>query len=209
MDKLKELLGDLFTSEIEAKIGDKKFILDDGSFIPKHRLDEVIGQKKTAEEMNTKYEDDLKVLKRKAEGNEGLTAKIDEQQTANKVAKENAEKEALTLRKTYAVSVGLLDAGVSDPDARSLLSKAIDIDAIELDADGKPVGFAEKIAPLKEKKVFQGMFGETKIVGQDHVGGITPTPLSKLESKLIEAQKAGKLVEVIALKRQIVEEQNK
>jgi hypothetical protein len=208
MDKLKELLGDLY-EQVIAKLGTTKILIDDGTLIPKYRLDEVLGEKKAALEQVKKSEEDLKVLKEKASGNDSLTAQITELQRANKAAKEEFELNQLKSKKSTAVLVALMDAGVGDPAARDLLSKGIDINKVELDEAGKPKGFETVLKPIKENKAFAGMFGTSRIIGQEHIAGESPNPISALETKLAEAQKSGKLIEVVSLRQRIAEESAK
>jgi hypothetical protein len=205
MDKLKELLGDLWTDAIAAKLGAAKVIIDDGTFIPKHRLDEVIGEKKAALELVKKHEEDLKVLKEKAVGNEALTAQITDLQRVNKATKEEYEAKRLADSKSLAVNVALMNAGVGDPAARELLAKSIDLGKLELDEAGKPKGFDAIIAPIKGNKAFAGMFGTKVIAGQEHATGDNPTPTTALEAQLADAIKNRKLPEIVALRRQIAE----
>jgi hypothetical protein len=205
MDKLKELLGDLYTEAIATKLGSAKVIVDDGTWIPKSRLDEVIGEKKAALELVKKHEDDLKVLKEKAAGNDSLTAQITDLQRVNKATKEEYEAKRLADAKSLAVNVALMNAGVGDPAARDLLAKSIDLAKLELDEQGKPKGFESIIAPIKGNKAFAGMFGTTVVVGQEHVHGDNPIPTTALEAQLAEAMKNRKLPEIVALRRQIAE----
>src|SRR5690606_16778046 len=81
-----------------------------------------------------------------------------------------AEREA-ELKKAFAVKENLLNAGVSDPDARDLLSKKFDLKTIEVLEDGKIKGFDDMIKPIKDNKSFSGFFGQEVIAGQEHAQG--------------------------------------
>lgn len=203
--ELKEILGEELFNQVSAKIGDKKLIIDDGGLIPAFRFNEVNNEKKSLKEQISKYDADIKALKDAAAGNESLTIQIATLQKENKAAKEQYEAGLVRSQKSLAVLEGLLNAGVTDPAARDLLAKTFDVDAVVLEADGKPKGWNEMIKPLKENKSFSAMFGEVKITGQTHATGNNPTPSNKLEQLLAEAQKRGNLAEVIAVKRQIFE----
>ena len=216
MEELKKLLGDALYGQIVEKLGGKELfmhdkgqavIIDDGKMIPKYRLDEVLEQKKALQVLVDQGVNDLKTLKKDNEGNAKLTEQIESLQKANKDAKVAAEQAELQLRKTFAVKESLMKAGVSDPEAVDLLSLKFNMSEVELFANGKIKGFDEMLKPIKENKVFSPMFGETKIAGQTHGMGGSPTPASELSTKLEEAQKKGNLVEVVALKRQIFEAQ--
>lgn len=176
---LKELLGDLYTEAIAAKVGDKKLVVDDGTRIPKHRLDEVIAERDTFKAQAAKAETDLKDLKKAAAGNEELTTKITELQASNKTIKEDADKALLNGRKALAVKEALMNEGVGDVDARDLLAGKFDINAIELDASGKVKGFADLVKPVKENKTLGTLFTKKTIGGPGHNESQLPdTPLS-------------------------------
>ena len=199
-EKLKEILGDLFTSEVEAKLGefgkhtaylwnkdDEK--QKDKEPIPKHRVNEMIetskakaealeGQITTFENQAKDYDKQLKELKKAAEGNGDLVKQIETLQKSNKDQKDSfdLEKEALAkkevaLKKAFTLKEHLLDAGVGDVTARELLSKNFDIDKIEVGDDGKIKGFDDLLKPIKENKAFEGFFGTVESKGQFHKQG--------------------------------------
>lgn len=171
MNKLKELLGEELYNAFVAKVGDTKVIIDDGTFIPKHRLDEVITEKKTLSEQIKSYETDLSGLKEKAKGNEELTATIAKLQTEKEQAKAEADKQMVLTRKGFALKEALLNAGVVSDKARNLLSKEFDIEKLELEENGTVKGFDALLKPIKEDKTFSSMFGVAKITGQTHTQG--------------------------------------
>ena len=78
MKDLKEILGEMY-EPVLAKLGTTKILIDDGTFVPNHRLSEVIADKKLAMEQVKKYEEDLKVLKELGRLIEGVP-QIQEQQ---------------------------------------------------------------------------------------------------------------------------------
>lgn len=216
MEDLKKLVGDVLYGQLVEKLGDKQIflfdkgqtvIIDDGKMIPKHRLDEVIEQKKNLQALVDQSEKDLKSLKKAAEGNTELTGQIESLQKAAKDAKIAADQAELQIKRSFAVKEALMNAGVVDPEARDLLSLKFDASKIELDDKGKVKGFDEMVKPIKENKTFSGMFGETKIAGQQHGQGGSPTPGYELSTQLEAAIKDGRTLEVIALKRQIAEKQ--
>jgi hypothetical protein len=218
--ELKEIFGeelanqlttstDATVKQIVAKLGEKKLLIDDGKLVPQYRVKELTDEITAHKVQLKKNEDDLKELKEKAGGNAGLTEQISALQKANKQAKDEFDAAQAKAKKSTAVLVALMDGGVSDPTARDVLSKTFDIDKVELGADGKPIGFDALLKPLKENLAFKAMFGTVKMVGQEHNLGGGGEPVSELEVQLAAAQKSGKLVEVVALKRQIAEAQRK
>lgn len=219
MEAVKTLLGDALFAQVVEKLGTKelflhekgqKVMIDDGQLIPKHRLDEVIGQKKELQGLVEKSDKDLKELQKLAKGNAELTDKIETLQESSKQAKAESEKREAVLQKQFAVKESLMNAGVGDPEARDLLALRFDPQKVELDDKGRVKGFDEMVKPIKENKAFSGMFGETRFVGQEHGSGGSPsTAIATLEGQIAEAQKAGRLQDVVKLRMKITEEQNK
>lgn len=214
--EIKELLGedlatrigasqDALVKEVVVKLTGQKLIFDDGKLVPQYRVKEQADLIEAQKIQLKKNEDDLKDLKDKAAGNVTLTAQIGDLQRVNKAAKEEFETNQLKAKKSFALKEALMNAGVGDPEARNLLSLKFDIDKLELDEAGAPKGFLDQLKPIKDNKAFAGMFGSTVIVGQVHADGTSPAPLSLLESQLDAAIKAGRTIEVIAIKRQIAE----
>ena len=218
MEDVKKLLGDDLFTQVAAKLGTKelflhekgqKVLIDDGQLIPKYRLDEVIQQRKELQALVDQGEKDLKELKAAAEKYPALKQQIETLQETTKAAKAEAEKRETDVRKSFALKESLMNAGVSDPEARDLLALKFDVTKVELDDKGHVKGFDEMLKPIKENKTLAAMFGERRFVGPEHGQGESPTPLNELESRLVEAQKSGKLQDVVALKMQIAEEKNK
>ena len=216
MEEIKKLLGDVLYGQIVEKLGDKQLfmydkgqsvVIDDGKMIPKYRLDEVLEQKKGLQTLLDQGEKDLKSLKKLAEGNTGLTEQIETLQKQGKDAKVAFEQAELQIKKSFALKEALMNAGVVDSEARDLLSLKFDASKIELDDKGKVKGFDDMVKPIKESKVFSGMFGETKLAGQQHGQGGSPEAGSELSTLLDAAVKSGDLLQQIAIKRQIAEKQ--
>lgn len=201
MQELKEILGEELFTQVSTKLGDKKLILDNGNFIPKHRFDEVSTKVSSLQEVIKKNEDDLKALKKSAEGNEELTKQISELQKQNKEQEKVFTEKELKQKKLFAVKESLLDAGVSDAEARDVLIHKFDIEKLELDDKGKPKGFDELIKPLKENPSFKGMFGEEKFSGQQHQTGKLDASLGEWASKNPFSKATMNLTQQIELRR--------
>ena len=186
MEDLKKLLGDALYAQVAEKLGetqvflhkkDQKVLVDDGQLIPKHRLDEVIQQKKEMEKLVKQGEEDLKELRKAAEGNAQLTRQIETLQEQGKQAKADAEKREADTRKAFALKESLMNAGVGDPEARDLLALKFDASKVELDDKGRVKGFDEMLKPIKENKALAGMFGKEIFEGPRHAEGDPPSPV--------------------------------
>jgi len=203
MSQLKELLGDLYTPEIEGKIGSRVVYIwnkedekeKDKEPIPKHRVNEMTdtlktkvadleGQLKTYEGTLEAKEKDLKTLKKQAEGNEELTNKITELQNQYKEEKEAREKDKETsvqkeveLKKALSLKELLLNSGVEDTLARNALAKNFDLEKLEADEKGeiKEESFQSQFKPFKENPVLSRLIGKEVIAGQEHNEGEVDT----------------------------------
>jgi hypothetical protein len=218
--ELKEIFGEELANQLTistdatakaviAKLATAKLIAGDATmFVPKSEFNEKNELVKSLKAQIATADENLKAIKAEAESLPVLKAKITEMQTAAHAERTQFETAQAKAKKSTALLVALMDNGVSDPTARDVLSKTFDIDKLELDESGKPKGFDLLLKPIKENMAFKGMFGTVKMVGQEHQHGDGGEPISDLERKLAEAEKAGKpLVERIALKRLIAEAQ--
>jgi uncharacterized coiled-coil protein SlyX len=220
---LKEIFGEelstkLTTStdetvkQVIVKLNEKKLILDDGKLVPQYRIKELSDQITEKDRLIKKNEDDLKALKLEAENIPTLKSKITEMQTSNKAAKDEFDANQIKTKKDFAIKEYLMNAKVGEADARDLLILKFDPTKIELDEAGKVKGkYAEDtLQSLMTNPAFKPMFGMVVMQGQEHQGGDNPNPtLGTLEAKLVAAQKAGKMAEVVAIRKLIFEEQQK
>jgi len=155
---LKELLGDLYTPEIEAKLNGKELVLksDQENMIPKYRFDEVNKDKKAAELKVTELigkiesfgdtETEINDLKGKLST---ITTEYNEYVEKSKKDKTNADK--VTALKEY-----LGNENVLDPD---LLIPFYNLDELSFDG-GNLVGMNSITENLKTK--FKSQFGVVK-----------------------------------------------
>lgn len=201
MEKLNEVLGKELYEQVIAKLGDKKVILDDGSFIPKYRLDEKIEESKHLKSTNEKYEADINALKPLVAGNDTLAKQIADLQVENK--KKDAEFLASQskIKKSFAVKEALMNAGVADAEARELLSFKFDIDKVELDEKGQPKGFDEAVKPMKDNPSLKGLFGTKKMKGQEHNDGELDISLGEYAKNNPFSSSTRNILKQIELKR--------
>lgn len=164
MKELKALLGEELYNQVIEKLGDTKLVVDDGSLIPKYRLDEVIQQRKALQDQVAKYEKDLTDLKKLASGNEELTKQISALQEQNKALTEKNNAELVKIQKSFALKEALLSAGVTDQDSRELLINRFDLEKLELDDSGKLKNADELIKPFKEHPVLKNLFGTPQVL---------------------------------------------
>jgi len=149
---LKELLGEELATQVESKLGDKKLgVVNDGSWLPKSKLDEKLAVIKTLEEETQNYVKQLDELKSSAKGNEELTAKISELQQLNEQTRTEYEEKVKNTQLEAALKLAL-NGKVHD---FGIVNQLIDKTNIQLDEHGNVVkGLEEQITALQQEKAF-------------------------------------------------------
>lgn len=173
-EELKKLLGEELAKQVLEKIGDKKLIVNDGTYIPKHRLDEVIQERDEQKKLVEKAEKNLELAKEAAGNTTTLGKQIEELQRKASEEKIAFEKSTASIKKSMALQEALLNAGVLDATARKLLAKEFDVEKLEVNEANQIKGFDEMLKPIKENKVLSNLFGEVKMAGQQHGQGGSP-----------------------------------
>lgn len=194
---LKELLGEELYSKVKEKIGDKELIVNDGSYIPKAKFDEINEQKKLykqqAEDLNKQLDD----MKKQAKGNEELQNQIQELQT--KLQESEGKIKDVSL--TAAIKMAAIKSNAKDPDIVSML---VDKSKLNIKEDGSIEGLEEQLKSIAESKAF--LFGEVQSKigsGSNPAGGGNSTiknPSAKETFNLTEQGKILKESPVLAQK---------
>lgn len=149
---LKELLGDELAAQVIEKLGDKQLaVVNDGSWIPKTKFDEVIADKNVYKQQSDNYAKQIDELSKVTNGNEELSKQLE-------LIKSQAEEEKATLLKqleTTKLENALkfkLNGKVHDLD---LTLGLINKEQIKLDEKGNIVeGLDEQYKALAESKPF-------------------------------------------------------
>lgn len=174
LKKLKELIGEEAFKKVEADLGKKDLIVNDGEYIPKEKFNEKLDEIKTLKSEKEKTEKDLKTandeLKKLQDEKKSNTSTV-EQKVADleKKLKEQDDKIAakdkeLTLAKVEGVlKDSLTNAGVKNPKNLKLLMKEFDLEKLELTDDGKIKDFDDSIKKLQED--YKPLFGEEQFKG--------------------------------------------
>jgi len=212
-DVLKDLLGELYTEEIEKKVGGAKLIiLDEGKFIPISKFNSKLEEVKQQKEQLDDYKKQLKDLEKKAKGNEVLENEIKQLRADNEQKDLDYKNIIAAKEKDFAIQNAIKDAQGKNVKAIKAL---LDMDQIKI-SDAGINGLSDQLKVLKESDAY--LFGEDKIVGSPgHVpeGDKETAKPANLETQLKEEQKKmaegkGDLLTVISLKRQMKElSQNK
>lgn len=198
----KELFGEELGTQLEQIATEKKInlIVDDKekpTYIPKSRLDEVIGVRNELKTQVGELTNQLEELKKASNGNEELTTKITELQTKN-TEWENKYKSSLL---ENAIKLQAIQNKAKDP---TDLHKFLDASKLEITEDGSIKGLQEQLDTLKESKKY--LFDESTktITGTNppNNNNVT-TEEGKLKDAYNQALKEGNLALAISLKNKL------
>lgn len=196
--------GEDVVKKISEKIGDKKFIEDDGKLIPKSRFDEVNAKLndpetgiKAVSDKFAKLQKDYDTLKANGDSSKTEVEKqleaLTKQFTELKTASDQKDSLLVQEKKNSAVTSMLTDAK-ANPKYLSLLKKEIDLNKIELDENGAIKGKDDLIKPILEN--FKDLFGEKKLTGMQPGSGDNTTPLAAMDPVDYYASKAKNKTEI-------------
>lgn len=171
--ELREILGEELYKQVKEKLGDKKLgVINDGSWMPKQKLDEKIEEVKLLKEKVTSYEKQVNDTTALLKDSADLKAKFEALQTESKTQLEARDKQISNIVKKTALKQILQEKGARYPD---LLLKEFDVDTLEM--EGETVkNFDSLLNPLKEK--YGDMFVEKKVAGTQPAKGQTKEPAS-------------------------------
>lgn len=149
---LEELLGAELFAQVQEKLGDKKLgVVNDGSWLPKSKLDEKIDLINGYKAQILERDEQLAKLQPLAAGNQGLTEQIQKLQEANEAAQVEFQNKLKDTQLSSAIKLAL-NGKVQDLE---IVSNLLDKGAIELDENGSiKGGLDEQVSALKESKSF-------------------------------------------------------
>jgi len=146
---LTELLGEELLNQVQEKIGDKKLIVNDGSYVPKARLDEVIEQRDEYKNMLKDRDKQLEELKEKAKGSEELTEQIEELKKKNNETQEEYEKRLKQQQFDFALERAIDQ--VKGPEVKTKAVRALlKEEDLKLDDEGQIKGLEAQVEELKK-----------------------------------------------------------
>lgn len=119
-------------------------------FVPKARLDEVIGERDSAKKDLAVRDKQLEDIEKDAGDNTELQGTIKQLQAENKKAKEEYEKEIKETRLTSAIKVAIAGK-VHDVE---IVANQFDKGKISVDENGKLTGLDDQLKALQENKAF-------------------------------------------------------
>jgi len=197
MEWLKELIGEELYNQVLPKIGDKKIILNDGSYIPIQKFNEKNEENKLLKGKISDYEKKNTDVEQLLKDNTDLKNSYTELSNKYNSDIQLKEKEILSITKKSVLSKKLKDEGAVYED---LILKALDLDSIELDGENL------KNFDLKDIRAkYPSMFTEKVTTGnvnpnnnnnnQNNLGG---SQKDKLIQQYNEFEKAGNFVGMLS-----------
>lgn len=169
MEWLKSILGDSLYSQVAEKLGDKKILPSDGSYIPKSKYDEINEKNKLLSSKITEYESNSKNVEDLLKNNNELKTQFETLKNESVKAIELKDKELLNLTKTTILKEELSKSGAVYPE---LLLKLVDLDKVTLKDNKIFDGF--NLDELKTS--YKDMFPSARIEGNPPNQGNTPPP---------------------------------
>jgi hypothetical protein len=199
--EINEILGDELFNQVKQKLGDKKLIVNDGTYIPITKFNEINEKNKVLSQQVESFGNTSKEPEKLLETHKDLSGKYQELQTKYQKDLELKNKELENVTKKSA----LLDIlGTNKAIYPSLLLKEIDLDYVKIE-NGSLIGF--NVEDLKTK--FPSMFQQQKASGTT-LGDEGKPPIAKgKRDDLIEqynnAEKQRNVGLMMKLQRQIRE----
>ena len=149
---LEELLGAELAAQVKEKLGDKQLaVVNDGSWIPKTKFDEVIADKNVYKTQVDNYSKQIEELSKSSSGNEELSKQLQAIKVQAEQEKLNLLKQLETTKLENALKFRL-NGKVHDLD---LTLGLINKEKIKLDEKGNIAeGFEEQFKELTKSKPF-------------------------------------------------------
>ena len=199
---IKELLGEELFNQVSEKLGDKKLIVNDGSYIPKSKFDEKNEELKSTKAKMDELQKSVEGLDTYTKENEELKSKVEALKTEYEQFKSEADTRVQSIQKKQAIERGLNKAN-ANPDTIDLLINQFDLESIQLDSKGEIVDWDNHVQPIKESR--KSLFGEVKITGDKPTSG-TNADVSTYKAKYEEALNTGNRTEAIKIKQEAFKE---
>lgn len=157
---LNELLGEELAEQVQGQLNeDQELMVNDGSYIPRDRLNDKNEKIETLEQRIKEYDEQLEELKEDSQTSGGLKKRIEKLQDENRQVQQQLTEEKIEKE--------LVRAGAREPVAVKAL---LDREQIEV-GDGEVKGLQKQLENLKEEKDFLFDTGTPNKAGSDGFGG--------------------------------------
>lgn len=200
-ETLEQIREELPEDEFEKDVTSIDFLPDDGSFIPRERLNTKNEKIEALEEQRETLENQLESLKEDTEATEELQNKIEELQEENEQIKKQKEQEVQQRTKKLRTKLKLKEHGAKNPDA---VTPFLNLDEIELKENGEVIeveGLEDQLEDVKESEdyLFETEENEGDETpgksGGEFEGGTQPPSENPFASDNLDLQRQGELIQ--------------
>lgn len=168
---LQEVLGDELFTQVNSRLGEVKIgIVNDGSYIPKGKFDDLLEEIKGYKGEIKTRDSQLDDLKKSLQGNDDLINKITD------LEKENEEWSGKLAAAKKEFQIKMLATSFNAHDVNDIL-KLVDLETLTLDDNGEVKGLEETLNKIKEDKPYyfkQEQPEEPTLGGRTPIGTNTP-----------------------------------
>ena len=192
---LEQVRDEIPEGSFDKDISEIDFLPDNGSYVPRKRLNDKTQEIEALESQLDEREDQIKQLKEDTQATEELKAKIEDLEKQNKKDRDKLEKEKEQIRKESAIEIALTDHNARNLDAAKAL---LDMDKIKVDGD-EVLGLEDQLEGIKEENDFLFEVEEDDDPTPDTSGGefeggsVTPEN-NPFKDDNLDLQKQGELV---------------
>lgn len=156
MENIKELLGEELFTQVKEKLGDKELIVNDGTYIPRTRLNE---EKEKLKELKSQYDElsqKVSDLDKLSKDNEELKKSLEEINQMTEQQKAEYENRIAAMKKETMLEKELAKYEAKNP---VVVKNLLDLERIKMDGDTL-IGVKDQIEKLKESDPY--LFGKEK-----------------------------------------------
>lgn len=184
--ELNEILGEELFNQVKTKLGDKKVIINDGTYIPIGKFNEINEKNKALSQQIDQLGNVSKETEKLLESNKELSTKHQELQTRYQTDLEKSRKQIENITKQSK----LLDIlGESKAIYPKLLLKEIDLDFVKIEGESL-IGFNVEDLKSKFPNMFQQQINTGTKMGTD---GKPPESITEREQLIQQYNEAEKL----------------
>jgi hypothetical protein len=169
MADIKELLGEQLFNQVMSKLDGKELIINDGSYVPRSRLNEVNGKATALQSKVESYEKQIQDTQALLKGSEELKGQYAQLQEKYKSDLSAKDKDIANIYKKSMVKEALIKEGAKHVD---LLMAQVNLDSLSVD-NGNLIGGQDVIGKLKTD--YKDLFVQSKTEGTQSGDGNTNT----------------------------------
>lgn len=183
---LKELLGEELFQQVNEKIetaeDDVKLMVNDGSYVPRERLNDKNDKIELLEQQIKERDNQIEQLKNDTQTSEELQQKIEELQEKNEQTQKELEEKLQQQTLESEIDKALLKNNARNPQAVKAL---LDMEEVKLTDDGGVKGLDNQLEKLQEEESYLfaeegGPAGGDEFKGGSGSGGLTMRDIDRM-----------------------------